>query len=128
MTQGERVRIVRKELSLTLESFGKKLGVGKTAIHKIEKGENSLTDRMFNSICHEFNVNEIWLRSGEGDMFRPVEDEVAEIVSRLLEDSNPFYDLILDIMQAFDKLDDDGKKIFCDTLKERSDKRKKEDD
>ena len=32
MTQGERVRIVRKDLSLTLENFGKKLGVGKTAI------------------------------------------------------------------------------------------------
>ena len=46
MTQGERVRIVRKDLSLTLENFGKKLGVGKTAIYKIEKGENSLTDRM----------------------------------------------------------------------------------
>lgn len=128
MTQGERVRIVRKDLSLTLESFGKKLGVGKTAIHKIEKGENSLTDRMLKSICREFNVNEDWLRSGEGDMYLPVEDEVAEIVSRLLEDSNPFYDLILDIMQAFDKLDDNGKKVFCNAIEERAKKREKDND
>lgn len=128
MTQGERVRIVRKDLSLTLENFGKKLGVGKTAIYKIEKGENSLTDRMLKSICREFNVNENWLRFGDGDMYLPVEDEVAEIVSRLLEDSNPFYDLILDIMQAFDKLDDNGKKVFCNAIEERAKKREKDND
>lgn len=125
MTQGERVRIVRKDLSLTLENFGKKLGVGKTAIYKIEKGENSLTDRMLESICREFNVNENWLRFGDGDMYLPVEDEVAEIVSRLLEDSNPFYDLILDIMQAFDKLDDNGKKFSVMLLKKELKKRKR---
>lgn len=128
MTQGERVRIVRKDLSLTLENFGKKLCVGKTAIYKIEKGENSLTDRMLKSICREFNVNENWLRFGDGDMYLPVEDEVAEIVSRLLEDSNPFYDLILDIMQAFDKLDDNGKKVFCNAIEERAKKREKDND
>lgn len=131
MTQGERVRTLRKGLSLTLENFGKKLGVGKTAIYKIEKGENSLTDRMFNSICREFNVNENWLRSGEGEMFLPVEDEVGEIVSKLVEESNPFYDTILDIVHTFNNLDDKGQEVFCnfiDDLTERIAKRKKEDD
>ena len=42
MTQGERVREIRKELNLTLEKFGEKLGVGKTAISKIEKGYRRL--------------------------------------------------------------------------------------
>ena len=128
MTQGERVRILRKELSLSQEIFGKKLSVRKTAISKIERGENCLTDRMLKSICREFNVNDEWLRSGKGDMFLPIEDEVAEIVSRLLEDSNPFYDLILDIMQAFDKLDDNGKKVFCNDIEERAKKREKDND
>ena len=44
MTQNERVKEVRKSLGLTLEKFGNKLGVQKSAISKIEKGENSLTD------------------------------------------------------------------------------------
>ena len=69
MTQAERVRLLRKELSLTQSDFGKRVDVGKTAISKIEKNENSLTDRMFNSICREFNVNEEWLRYGKGEMF-----------------------------------------------------------
>ena len=130
MTQAERVRMLRKELSLTQSDFGKKVGVGKTAISKIEKSENSLTDRMFNSICREFNVNEDWLRSGEGDMFLPFEDEVAEMVSQLLEASNPFYDMILDMMVSFNELADKGKQAICDytaVLAERMAKRKKED-
>lgn len=131
MTQAERVRTLRKELSLTQSDFGKRVGVGKTAISKIEKNENSLTDRMFNSICREFNVNEDWLRSGDGDMFLPFEDDVAEMVSQLLEVSNPFYDLILDMMVSFNELDDKGKQAICDytaLLAERMAKRKKEDD
>lgn len=45
---------------------------------------------MILSICREFNVNEKWLRHNEGEMFLPFEDEVAEMVSQLLEVSNPF--------------------------------------
>ena len=36
MTQGERIKEARKYLGLTLEKFGEKLGVGKTAISKLE--------------------------------------------------------------------------------------------
>ena len=66
MTQGERVRDIRKELGLTLEKFGEKLGVGKTAISKIEKGENSLTDQMLKAICREYNVNYDYIMNGDG--------------------------------------------------------------
>ena len=70
MTQGERVRQVRKYLNLTLEKFGKKLGVGKGAISAIEIGTRNLTGQMAKSICREFNVNEEWLRTGAGEMFK----------------------------------------------------------
>lgn len=69
MTQGERVREIRKELGMTLEKFGEKLGVGKTAISKIEKGENSLTEQMTIAICREYNVNYDYLVNGDGEMF-----------------------------------------------------------
>ena len=39
MAQGERIKELRKALNLTLEKFGERLGVGKTAISKLEKGE-----------------------------------------------------------------------------------------
>ncbi|MBS6465481.1 MAG: helix-turn-helix transcriptional regulator [Clostridium sp.] len=65
----ERVKELRKALGLTLDKFGARLGVGKTAISKIEKGENNLTDQMFLSICREYNVNPGWLETGNGPMF-----------------------------------------------------------
>lgn len=107
MEQGIRVKKLRKELGLTLEKFGKPLGVGKTAISKIENGENNLTDQMIISICREFNVNEKWLRDGEGEMFEQLlaEDEVAAYVAELLDPDNPFADLIIEIMRTYSQLD-----------------------
>lgn len=69
MTQGERVKAIRKSLGLTLEKFGEKLGVGKTAISNIEKGNRNLTEQMTISICREYNVNYDYLTRGDGEMF-----------------------------------------------------------
>lgn len=84
----ERIRQLRKSLGLTLEEFGAKVGVGKTAISNIENGNRNLTDQMFLSICREWNVNEEWLRTGEGDMFREMSraEEAAQIVSSSLDE------------------------------------------
>lgn len=78
MTQGERVKEIRTDLSLTLEKFGEKLGVGKTAISKIEKNERSLTDQMAKSICREYNVNYDWLMDEDGDMFSDLPQTVLD--------------------------------------------------
>ena len=90
MTQGERVHNLRKSLGLTLEKFGEPLGVGKTAISNIEKDNRNLTDQMVIAICREFNVNETWLRTGEGEMFVPItrDEEIEEFVGRLLHDES----------------------------------------
>lgn len=67
----DRIKELRKTLNLTMEKFGARLGVGKTAISKLENGERNLTDQMFKSICREFNVREEWLRNGSGKMQNP---------------------------------------------------------
>lgn len=69
MTQGERVKEIRKRLGLTLERFGEKLGVQKGSISKIEHDERSLTDQMAKAICREYNVSYDFLIYGEGDPF-----------------------------------------------------------
>ncbi len=58
METGERVRKVRKEMGLTLEKFGARLGVSKMAISKVENGKNALSDQLCKSICREFDINE----------------------------------------------------------------------
>lgn len=78
MTQGERVKEIRKELDLTLEKFGEKLGVTKVAISNIEKGNRNLTDQMAISICREYNVNYDYLMYGEGEMFDDLPQTIVD--------------------------------------------------
>ena len=65
----ERITELRKTLSLSMEEFGKKLGVTRSSISNIESGRRGLTDQMILSICREYNVSEDWLRFGSGSMF-----------------------------------------------------------
>lgn len=90
MTQGERIKEIRKYLDLTMEKFGERLGVGKTAISKLENNERNLTDQMSISICREFNVDENWLRTGEGDMFEPMSrgETIAQFAGELMKDED----------------------------------------
>lgn len=111
----KRVRILRKDLGLTLEKFGERLGVTKVAISNIENGNRNVTEQMIKAICREFSISEDWLRTGDGDMYEPIEDETAVIVSELLEKSNPFYDIIKGIMKTYLELDEKSKKVLCDT-------------
>lgn len=88
MTRGERIKDVRNSLGLTLEKFGEKLGVTKTSISRIEKGERSLTEQMTKSICREFSVDYMWLTTGEGEMFVESDDDFFERIDRIMAGEN----------------------------------------
>lgn len=114
MTQNERVKEVRKSLGLTLEKFGNKLGVQKSAISKIEKGENSLTDANIKAICREFGVDYIWLTTGEGEMFVESDDEFLGRIDQVMAGENEARKNMIktllyasdDDIEAFDRLVD----------------------
>lgn len=84
MTQGERIREVRNTLGLTLEKFGDRLGVTKVAISNIEKGNRNLTEQMIKAICREFNVDYMWLTTGDGEMFIDNDDDFIERIDRIM--------------------------------------------
>lgn len=84
MTQGERVKELRKSLSLTLEKFGQRIGVGKSTISDIENGRRSLSEHMTKSICREFGVDYMWLTTGEGEMFVESDDDFYERIDRIM--------------------------------------------
>lgn len=69
MEINERIRTLRKTLKLNQQAFGDSLRISNTAVSKIETGENKLTEQNIASICKQYNVNESWLRTGEGEMF-----------------------------------------------------------
>lgn len=68
MSLGERIKQVRKEKSLTQQALGDRIGVKQNTIALIESGKRNTSDQLLISICREFNINEHWLRTGEGEM------------------------------------------------------------
>ena len=78
MTQGERIKKIRKALGLTQEKFGKQLGMKSNSISQLEKGVNNLTDQMARAICREYNVNYDYLIYGNGEMFNKLPETALD--------------------------------------------------
>ena len=111
----ERLKQLRSALNITLEEFGKKVGITRSAVGRLEKGERNLTEQMIISICREFKVNESWFRTGEGSMFLelPEEDETAALVASMLDPGkDSFYNVILEIMKGYQSLSPNSKKAI----------------
>lgn len=87
----ERIKDLRKSLGLTQLEFGEQVGVKANTIGNYEIGLRTPSDAVIRAICREFNVNENWLRTGEGEMFNPQDEKLAAFVGSLVaDDSEPF--------------------------------------
>lgn len=120
----ERIKKLRKELGLSGEKFGERIGVGKTAISRLENGSNNVTEQTFKSICREFNVNEEWLKTGEGEMFKPAEDKFTAYLARIDFGND---DLIKDLIEVYMELDSTSKdalRKLADNMAEKRNKRR----
>lgn len=84
----ERVKQIRKAYGMTQREFAEALGVTNVAISKIESGQRGLTSQMIRSICREFEVDEQWLLTGEGEATPKFSRraELARWVGRALKD------------------------------------------
>lgn len=119
MSENERVRIIRKDKKLTMEEFGKRLGVAKNTISQIESGKNAVTNQMRNSIIKEFNVNETWFRTGDESSGRYIqkteEDELSDLFAEIM--SAPEDDSIRALARAFAKLSREQRQQAADLAK-----------
>ena len=111
----ERLKQLRSALNITLEEFGKKVGITRSAVGRLEKGERNLTEQMIISICREFKVNESWFRTGKGSMFLelPEEGASAALVASMLDPKkDAFYDIIIEIMKGYQALSPKSKQAI----------------
>lgn len=123
----DRIKQIRKHHKLTQVEFGERIGVKGNTVTGYETGLRNPTDAVILSICREFGVNKDWLLTGKGDMCDVPEDEVAAVVSDLLEESNPFYDIIISIMKSYKKLDDKSQAALNSLIQELMENMKRED-
>lgn len=85
-----RIKLVRKESGLTQQAFAVKLGLKQNTIATYEMGKTMPSDRTISDICREFGVDEVWLRTGEGEMLRAASlaDEISDYVAKILYDKD----------------------------------------
>lgn len=74
----ERLKLLRKTLKLNQVDFGSRLSLTGSAISRYESGVNAMADNIVLLICREFNVNEDWLRNGNGEMFSRQSTDLIE--------------------------------------------------
>lgn len=76
----------------TQKEFSDILGLSENFIWQIEKGERIPSDRTISDICREFGVNEVWLRTGEGEPFQEEsrEEQILRAATQTVRSSNEF--------------------------------------
>ena len=96
----ERLKKLRKTLDLTQQEFADKLGIKRNTVAQYEIGRNEPIDAVILSICREFNVNEEWLRTGEGEMFEQMTEQqkLLKYTGMLLKDKDS---AIVNAIQSF---------------------------
>lgn len=87
-----RLKTIRKTLGLNQTDFAGYLGITQTAYSMIENGNRPLADKYIKVVCSTFNVNENWLRTGQGEMFTasPYEKEFTDIFSHLTAETQEY--------------------------------------
>ena len=101
----ERIKQLRKDLNLTQEAFASKIGIGKSALSRIESGFNNPSDQTVMLICQTFGVRREWLEHGDGPMYQDADPDssaalVPDLVS-VLEDHPALLDLMKKVVRHF---------------------------
>lgn len=83
MSIGNRIKKIRRELDLTQMEFASRIGSTQNTITRYETGSRVPSSSGISLICREFNINENWLRTGEGEMF--IKSTRQEEISRFID-------------------------------------------
>lgn len=105
----ERIRELRKKhLKMSMEVFGKRLGVSRDTINNIELNRLARPEQkmsLYKLICSEFNISEEWLLNGTGDMYASNEAEYSALIDRVMTGQNEFAKNIFKTFSLFDEAD-----------------------
>ena len=100
----ERIKKIRKEVGLTQQEFAEAIKVKRNTVATYEMGRSIPSDAAISLICREFDVNEEWLRTGEGEMFieKTEDEQIAEMLADIqLSGEDSFKHRLASALAAF---------------------------
>lgn len=105
----ERFKEIRTFLEMKQGDFAKEIKLTQGHVSDIENKRKGVSDRVIEIICLKFNINETWLRTGEGEMYQHTDTDDYSEISTLIGEKDPkAKQAIIDYW----KLSEDDKKLF----------------
>lgn len=103
----ERIKQIRKSANLTLEKFGKRIGITAASCSNIESGKTNPSNQTIQAICKEFGCNEIWLRTGDGDPFQEESrhEQIMRFAAQTISGSDEFKKSFVSMLAKLDAED-----------------------
>ncbi len=101
-----RIKQIRKSENMTQQQFAEKIGLTRNYVAMIEIGQREPSDRTISDICREFGVDKVWLETGVGEPFRPMDrnEQIASILGKAIAGNATARDRLI---RAFAQLPDE---------------------
>lgn len=121
----DRIKELRKHEKLNQTEFGALLGVSLSAVQKWESGENTPAESVIKLMCQKTGVDEVWLRTGDGEPFRAKtrKDKLSEYFGQVLAGDRTETEMLL--IEVMSETPVDEWLAIANVLKRYADKTKK---
>lgn len=119
----DRIRKLRRMLDLTQQEFADKIGMKRNTVANYETGRNEPSASVISLICRVFNVNEEWIRTGEGEAFiqRSRNQVIADFLGDLIVGEDTFKKRLIESLAELDERDWEGLEKLANSLVHKKD-------
>ncbi len=103
---GERISQIIEMNHIKQVEFAKRIGVDPSYVSHLTSGKRLPSDRTISDICREFGVSEVWLRTGDGEMYLPKSrsEQLVSFFSEILKkDEDDFIRSFCTALASLDK-------------------------
>jgi len=103
----DRIKALRKAVRLSQAKFAARIAISKSYIAEVETGNKIMNERLIRLIITEFNVDDNWIRTGKGSMFREgVNIYVAEAMGMFQRLAPPLQESTVKFIEEMLKLNE----------------------
>ena len=104
---GPQIKELRKKLSMTQSEFAEAINLSRNYIAMMEIDQREPSDRTIQDICEKFNVNEVWLRTGEGEPFQEEtrQEQIMRFATQTVKGSDEFRKAFVSMLAKMDAVD-----------------------
>lgn len=101
---GPQIKELRKKLSMTQSEFAEAINLSRNYIAMMEIDQREPSDRTIQDICEKFNVNEVWLRTGDGEPFQKEtrQEQIMRFAAQTVKGSDEFRKAFVSMLAKMD--------------------------